>query len=114
MSRGILVLVLAMTIVGLIGLVYTVRSGMDKQLRRVVKRVAWVMVWAGLAGLMLFVFSYERIPTLSMRALWIVWLAWLVWEGFRTWKQVTIELPEKSAQQKERDRLAKWLPKKRS
>jgi hypothetical protein len=113
-DRILAVLTIALTVLGVIALVYLVRSKMEKRVRRIFQDVSWNMIWLGLAGLLLYGFMYERIPVLSMRAIWLLWLGWIVWVVYSTWKKLKIDLPADNQRYAERDRLSKWLPKKNS
>lgn len=112
-DRVLIVLSLAFSLVGIIGLVYLMRASIEKRVRRVYQSTAWQLIWIGLVGLLLWSFTYERVPVLSMRFAWIVWLGWIAWVVWSTWRRLRIELPAESERYAERDRLAKWLPKKK-
>lgn len=112
-ERIILVLTVALTVLAIIGLVFAVRGGWGKRERRVLQDSSWNLLWIGLVGLLLYGFSYERIPVLSMRAFWVAWLAWLVWAVWSSWKKMMVDLPLEQQRNDERERLAKWMPKKK-
>lgn len=83
----------------------------EKALRRVWRRFGTCFLSAGIIGLILFFFTWQRIPLLGMRAWWPVWffshLAWGVWIVLRA-KQ---DLPSTRRAQAERQAYEKWLPK---
>lgn len=112
-DRLILVVTAALTILAIVGLVFVVRGGWEKRERRVLQDASWNVLWIGLVGMLLYAFSYERIPVLSMRAFWLLWIVWLAWVVWSSWKKMMVELPRDSQRQAERERLAKWLPKKK-
>ncbi len=113
-DRLLVVVSIALAVVGIVGLVYVVRANMDKRVRRVYQSMSWQLVWMGLVGLLLWAFTYERVPVLSMRFAWILWFVWIAWAVWSTWRRLKVELPIESQRYAERDRLAKWLPKKKS
>ncbi len=88
-------------------------KGLSKEMKRLLMRYSEFLFSAGLSGLVLYVFSWQQIPILSMRFLYLVWLA-----GFGFWK-VTIlryhfkDLPQRRAARAERMEYEKWLPKKK-
>lgn len=110
-DRFLLVLVVACTVVGIVTAVIRSRPGFDKWMRRGLSKIAALMITMGLAGLLLYAFSYERIPYLSMRVWWIAWLlivavwVWFVARYFR------IDIPAARKQRIEREQFEKWLPK---
>lgn len=65
----------------------------------------------GIAGLIIFFFSFEQVPFLSMRFWYIVWLiaavAWLVWV-VRFFVKV---VPAEKAKIRQKKELEKYIPK---
>ena len=74
-------------------------------------RLALLCFWCGAFGFLLYVFTWQGVPGLSMRFLWLVWggifvgvAAWLVARWFRT-------IPALDRERAAREAYEKWLPK---
>ena len=65
----------------------------------------------GLAGLLLYSFSYERIAYFSMRLGWIIWLAIVTVWAYGIIRYATVDIPASRKVQAEKEKLEKWLPK---
>ncbi len=106
-----LVLFAALVILGVIAKIYAVKSNLEKLLRRAVQRAGNLLLTMGLVGLLLYFFTYENVPILSMR----IWLLVLLGSGiawaWSIYHYVKVEIPAKHGMQAERDRMNKWLPK---
>ncbi len=84
-----------------------------KDRRRLFQRVSAWLLWAGLSGLLLYLFVWQRIPVLDMRLFWVVWLIGYAWWGYVIGRFAFKELPALNAAQAERAKYEKWLPKPR-
>jgi amino acid transporter len=100
-------------LVGIAAQVLRSRMGMDKLMRRAVGRTGGALISTGLVGLILYSFSYERVPFLSMRILFLAWAVWFVWTAVRLYRHVMTEIPTVRAEQAARNQFNKWLPKKK-
>ncbi len=109
-----LIIFSAMVILGIVAKVYGVKAGLDKLVRRAVERAGTLLLCMGLVGLLMYFISYERVPVLSMRALYIVWLVGLGLWIWSIYKYVKVEIPSKRSMAAEREKLSKWLPTKHS
>jgi len=87
--------------------------GMDKMTRRAVSRAGVLLISAGLVGLMLYAFAYERVIYLGMRLWWIVWFIWIVIAAWRIVKFVRIEIPAANKERAAEAEFNKWLPKRK-
>lgn len=106
-----LVVFTVMAIVGVVVKIYGVKAGLDKFVRRAVERAGNLLLTMGLIGLLIYFFTFEHVPILSMRLWLLVWLlsalAW-VWSIAR---YVRVDIPAKRELMAERERLNKWIPK---
>lgn len=106
-----LVVFTVMAIVGVVAKIYGVKAGLDKFVRRAVERAGNLLLTMGLIGLLIYFFTFEHVPILSMRLWLLVWLlsalAW-VWSIAR---YVRVDIPAKRELMAERERLNKWIPK---
>jgi hypothetical protein len=85
-ERALLVVFTVFFVAGIVVWVMELRAGFSKFMKRALARAATLLGWSGLVGLLLWSFSYERIPLLSMRFFYILWLGWVVagaWFIFR-------------------------------
>ena len=111
----IILFVLFGFIIGGIGcLVYRkMAKGLEKYLKKLLRRYANLLITMGAVGLMLYAFTWQRVPFLSMRfffLLWAILLAYWFWIILRfQLKELPIQ-KKKRHEQMERDR---WLPKKK-
>lgn len=86
---------------------------MEKYLKRLLKRYASALTTAGAIGLLLYAFTWQRVPVLSMRfffVLWFVLFAYWIWTIVRF--QIK-ELPARRKMREEQMAREKWLPKKK-
>ena len=110
-SRGILILMTGLILAGIaIKLYLTFQKGMEKHVRRVLRRVALLCATMGISGLLLYGFYYEGIPVLSMRFWYLVWLGIIVWWKYDIWIEYRKTVVSRFADQ-ERAKFEKWLPK---
>jgi hypothetical protein len=86
---------------------------LEKDLRRLWKRLAGCLGWAGFAGLVLYFFQWQYVPFLSMRVLWLFWLGGFGYWGYEIWHDHFHILPAQRAKDLERAEYEKWLPKPR-
>lgn len=93
-------------IVGLVAM----RQDFEKMMRRALQRTSSALMILGAFGLLLFVFSYERIYGLGMRAGYILWVALLAWYAWQTYRLFKIELPEDAQRRAQRNAMNKWIP----
>ncbi|MFZ6015760.1 MAG: hypothetical protein ACOYUZ_05425 [Patescibacteria group bacterium] len=105
-----LVAFIALTAVGIIAKIYSVKKKMDKWTRRAIDKAGNCLLSMGLLGLLLYFFDYEKIPILSMRIFYIAWLIILIIWAYFIYKFITVEIPAKLAQKQEREQVDKWLP----
>jgi amino acid transporter len=110
-TRILLVVFVAIFLVGIIAKIYSIKTKLEKWNRRAIDKAASLLLSMGAFGLLLFIFAYEQIPILSMRAGYLLWLIILgIWIYF-LYKFIFIEIPKQRALKKERDHEDKWLPK---
>ena len=112
-DTALLVTFSVLFIVGILALVLRIRGRMDKLMRRAVIRAGMALFSTGLVGLILYAFSYERVPYLSMRILFFLWAVWFVCWAYRLFRHVTTDIPAVRAEQMERNQFNKWLPKRK-
>ncbi len=87
------------------------QHGLEKERRRLLRRIALCLFSAGLSGLILFSFTWQQIPLLSMRFFYVIWfLSFAAW-GFAIGKYAMKDLPLLQAERAERAAYEKWLPK---
>jgi amino acid transporter len=110
-SKILLVVFVAVFLVGIIAKIYSIKTKLEKWNRRVIDKMAGLLLTMGAFGLLLFVFAYEQIPILSMRAGYILWLIILgIWIYF-LYKFIAVEIPKQRQLKQEREHEDKWLPK---
>lgn len=106
-----LVVFSALVIVGIIAKIYAVKSNQEKLTRRAVQRAGNLLLTMGLIGLLIWFFTFENVPILSMRIWLLVWLGSAIAWAWSIIRYVRVEIPAKHSMQAERDRMNKWLPK---
>jgi ABC-type transport system involved in multi-copper enzyme maturation permease subunit len=106
-----LVVFTALVILGIIAKVYAVKSNLEKLLRRAVQRAGSLLLTMGLVGLLIYFFTFENVPILSMRVWLLVLLASGIAWAWSIYRYVKVEIPAKREMHAERERLNKWLPK---
>lgn len=83
----------------------------DKLLRKVAIRGFAMCLSAGLTGLLLYGFAWQRIPVLGMRVFWMIWaLAHGVW-AYAIWSTAHRAIPAQQKTLAQRAAYEKWLPK---
>lgn len=109
--RVMLVVFTALLIVGIAGKIYSIKTKLEKWTRRAVDKASSMLITMGVLGLLLFLFSYQQIPVLSMRLGYIIWLIILgIWIYF-LYKFIYIEIPKQRKLKESREHTDKWLPK---
>ncbi len=97
---------------GLVCVVLLQRGGtMEKDQRRILRRVRNILLTAGCLGWLLYGLVWERVPVLGMRIFFLVWLCVHVYWAYRIWRFAARELPAKHKVDAERAAYEKWLPK---
>lgn len=110
-ERFLLVIFGAFVVFGILTWIFELKGRFDKPMKRALERAASLLVWSGVVGFLLWSFSYERIPILSMRFFFLLWLAWVLWGFWRIYRYVWIEIPERARRERARAEREKWLPK---
>ncbi len=87
------------------------QAGMDKHTRRIWQRLFRLLLAGGLSGLVLYVFTWQRIPVFSMRIFYLVWLGGMIFGAYVLVRYALEEVPAIRARQAERIAHEKWLPK---
>jgi hypothetical protein len=79
--------------------------------RKIAARAFSCFLSAGVIGLLLYFITWQRIPFLGMRVVWVVWFfAHALW-GYMIWSAVRRDIPAMRAAMAEREAYEKWLPK---
>lgn len=110
-QKGALVFFAACVVVGAIIYLMRLKKNLDKFSRRGMARISTALLTMGIFGLLLLFFEFERIPVLTMRALYLVWLILAAWWGYSILRYITVKIPEIRKQREERENFNKWLPK---
>jgi hypothetical protein len=113
MQTGFIVLFTAMTVLGVVAYVVRFRLGLEKLTRRALERAGNCLMTCGLLGLALVGMTYERIPFLSMRILFVVVLATFGYWMYKIYQYVWVEIPKIKANRQQQDEYNKWLPKRK-
>ncbi len=83
----------------------------SKERRRIYRRWSSVGIWSGLAGLLIYSFTWLRIPVLSIRALFLVWMIGFGYWAWTIFRHIAYVQPIMDKQKAERAAYEKWLPK---
>lgn len=103
---------MAVSLLASLGLLVFIRQRKtDKDERRFLKRLAALVGWAGVAGLVLYFFHWQYVPYLSMRILWLFWIGGFGYWAYDIWRERFRVLPAEQAKARERAAYEKWLPK---
>ena len=102
-----------MTVAGVTAYVYRSRASLERPLKRAADEIATLLIFTGVAGIILFTFSFEQIPYLSMRIWYIVWAGWVMVWGHMVYQYIGIELPQIREEKQKRADYFKWHPKHR-
>lgn len=89
----------------------TMRHGLDKDVKKGLRRVAEAAFWLGLFGWVLFGLTYQRIYGLGMRFGYVLWLALFAWELWRLGRYFLVDVPARRTRAKEMEEKDKWMPK---
>jgi hypothetical protein len=112
-ERGLLVLFGIFTIVGIGTTLFLLKRKFAKPTKRALGKFASLLSWSGLFGLLLWLFTYQGVPVLSMRIFYIPWVLWVIWGFYSIYKYLWVEVPGKQKIYDERIEREKWLPKKK-
>lgn len=112
-ERGLLIFFACMAIVGIAAYAIPFKRAFSKPLKRTVNRAASLLAWIGLVGLLLWAFSYEDIPVLSMRAFYLPLVIWFVWGVWGIVHYLRVTVPKNEQMYHESIESRKWLPKKK-
>lgn len=110
-AKLILITFVSLTVLGIIAQVVRLRGGFDKPMRRALARAGSLCITAGLIGLLLFGFEYERVQILTMRIAYLLLLAWFLWSAWRIYRYAAKDIPEIRQRDAEYRAFTKWLPK---
>ena len=109
----LLVVFTVFTVVGIVAYVIRFRLGLEKLTRRGLERAGDNLITTGLLGLLVVGLTYEHIPYLSMRFLFLVIGSIFVYRVYRLYTYVWIEVPHIKAARQQQQEFNKWLPKKK-
>ncbi|HWR00182.1 MAG TPA: hypothetical protein VN397_05060 [Candidatus Methylomirabilis sp.] len=112
-DRFLLVAFGAFVLFGVIAWIVEMKSRFGKPMKRALEKAASLLAWSGVVGLLLWAFSYERIPVLSMRFFYLLWLGWVLWGLWRIYRYVWVEIPALEQRSRERAEREKWLPRRK-
>ncbi len=113
-DKMVLILLYGLLIAG-IGCAVYAKYGkkMEKYLKRLLRRYASALTTAGAIGLLLYAFTWQRVPILSMRFFFVLWFVlFAYWIGTIVRFQIK-ELPARRKLREEQIAREKWLPKKK-
>ncbi len=113
-ERFMLVAFGAFVVFGIVAWMAELKGRFSKPIKRAFERAASLLAWNGVLGLLLWAFSYERIPVLSMRFFYVLWLAWVLWGFWRIYRYVWVEIPAQESRARERAEREKWLPRRKA
>lgn len=112
LERSLPIVLAALTAAGVGMLLFSrVGKGLEKSRRRFWRQAGSSGLLAGLTGLLLYAFHWQRVPVLSMRVLWAFWAGGYGYWFYAIWKEHFKTLPAERAKQAEREVYEKWLPK---
>ncbi|MFZ2804185.1 MAG: hypothetical protein WA001_03105 [Patescibacteria group bacterium] len=109
----VLAIMVALVIVGIVAAVMRMRSRRDKLASQLLGRASALLITMGLAGLVLYAFSYESIVYLSMHVWWVLWLIIAAIWASGIIRFGMVDIPKARAAQAEKEKFEKWLPKKK-
>jgi len=98
----------------IIALIIILVTKKQKQIfRNYFNRIVNLLLFAGLAGLVLVFCRWQGIPYLGSRLMmYILILILIIWASYIIWYRLTV-LPKKIAELKNKERFEKYLPRKR-
>jgi amino acid transporter len=113
-DKLVLIFMAALLIAGVACGVYAkYEKKLPKDTKKLLRRYSEALSTAGVSGLILYGFTWQMIPYLSMRFWYVVWFAVF---GFWIWTIIRFQLKELPARKKMREEQAeraKWIPGKR-
>lgn len=112
-ERALIVAFVVWTFVGIGAYLFQLKRGFSKPAKRALRKFASLLTWSGIVGLVLWVFTYQRVPVFSMRFLYLLWIGWVVIGFYSIYKYLWVEVPAKRKLHEERLEREKWLPKKK-
>ncbi|MDO8583804.1 MAG: hypothetical protein Q7R83_01345 [bacterium] len=101
----------AVLIAGLVTRLLLLKPKWDKEMRRSLRGISALLLFAGATGLLLYAFTWQLVPVLSMRFFYLVWLFAYGWWAYRLVKHIYKEIPLLRKKEAERAAYEKWLPK---
>jgi len=112
-ERSLLALFGIFTLVGIGTTLFLLKKCYAKTTKRALGKFASLLTWSGLIGLLLWLFTYQGVPVLSMRFFYVPWAVWVVWGFVSIYRYLWVEVPRKQKEYEERMEREKWLPKKK-
>jgi hypothetical protein len=110
-DRFLVIVFGVLLVAGIVLRLIALRHGWEKLMRRMMILTAWRGVILGASGLVLYWFTYERLPVLSARFGYVLWAFLAGWWIWQTVKAIRIDLPAIEQRRAERLRAERWLPK---
>ncbi len=110
-GRIMLVIFVALFLLGVIAKIYSIKTKLEKWNRRAIDKSASLLLTMGVLGLILYVFAFEQIPVLSMRAGYLLWLMIVAIWAYFLYNFISKEIPKQRKLKQEREHEDKWLPK---
>lgn len=113
-DKAVLIVLYGLLVAGIACAIYAkLAKKMEKDMKRLLRRYASAATTAGVFGLLLYSFTWQRVPFLSMRFFFVIWFA-----VFAYWFWIIIrfqmkELPVRRKMREEQAAREKWLPKKK-
>lgn len=113
-ERGLLIGFLAFIVIGIACLLFHyVKRDISKPVKRSLSRFGSMTIWVGLFGLILWSFSYEQIPVLSMRIFFLILPIWFIVSVYGIVRYLRVIVPEQEASHRERIERDRWIPRKK-
>ena len=112
-ERALLIVFAAFVLVGVASYLVLLKRGLSKTAKRAIGKFANLLTWSGIVALILWTFSFQGVPILSMRFLYVPWLIWVLWGFYAIYRYLWVEVPEKRKMYAEFQEKQKWLPKKK-
>ncbi len=85
----------------------------DRYLKKSTFKVAHLLLWMGVLGMILYFFSYEKVYFLGARFWFIIWLAGIIFWAYKIWKYSAKTVPELKEKNEALAEENKYLPRKR-
>ncbi len=112
-DRGLMVLFGGLLVVAIILWIVERKHGLNKQTKRILRRIAEASFWLSVFGWILYGLVYQRIYILGARGWFLLWVALLAWYVWSIWQYVFVKIPEQKKKHEEREEIQKWLPEKK-